>query len=154
MIRTFKTVAKRKASILVPICCIYVEFSKFYGKVGVIFLILFHLIWKNYILYWDFDLKSWIVEFFTRFTREKRPQNKFSSQNFSVGNNYFSLFFLIGNFQNGSAYIYIYCIFSIFAICSKKYRFFCMSRTAMVQNSISVIPTYLYKSKGFFPLIC
>ena len=29
------------------------------------------------------------MEFFTRFTREKTPQNNFSSQNFSVENNYF-----------------------------------------------------------------
>ena len=63
-------------------------FSRFYGKVGVIFWFLFHLIWKNYGLSWDFDLKSWIVDFFTCFTREKAPQNNFSSQNFSVENNY------------------------------------------------------------------
>ena len=62
------------------------NFSKFYGNVGVIFLFLFHLIWKNY---WEFDLKSWIVDFFTRFTRKKTTQNNFSSQNFSVENNYF-----------------------------------------------------------------
>ena len=31
--------------------------------------ILFHLIWKHYVLYWDFDLKSWIVDFYTCFTR-------------------------------------------------------------------------------------
>ena len=71
---------------------LYAIFSKFYGKVGVISWFLFHLIWKNYILYWDFDLKSWIVDFFTRFTREKTPQNNFSSQNFSVENNYLYLF--------------------------------------------------------------
>ena len=41
-------------------------FSKFYGKVGVISWFLFHLIWKNYVLYWDFDLKSWIVDCFTK----------------------------------------------------------------------------------------
>ena len=29
------------------------------------------------------------MDFFTRFTREKIPQNNFSSQNFSVENNYF-----------------------------------------------------------------
>ena len=50
---------------------------------------LIHLIWNNNILYWDFDLKSWIVDFFTHFTWEKTPQNNFSSQNFSVENNYF-----------------------------------------------------------------
>ena len=66
-----------------------VVFSKFYGKVGVISWFLFHLIWKNYVLYWDFDLKSWIVDFFTCFIWEKTPQNNFSSQNFSVENNYF-----------------------------------------------------------------
>ena len=54
---------------------------------GVISWFLFHPIWKNYVLYWDFDLKSWIVDFFTRFTREKTAQNNFSSQNFSVENN-------------------------------------------------------------------
>ena len=59
-------------------------FSKFYGKVGVISWFLFHLIWKNYVLYWDFDLKGWIVDFFT--PREKTPQNNFSSQNFSEEN--------------------------------------------------------------------
>ena len=63
-------------------------FSNFYGKVGVIFWLLFHLIWKNYVLNWDFDMKSWIVDFFTRFTWEKTPQNNISSQNFSVENNY------------------------------------------------------------------
>ena len=60
-------------------------FSKFYGKVGSISWVLFHLIWKNYVLYWDFDLKSWIVDFFTR---EKTPQNNFPGQIFSVENNY------------------------------------------------------------------
>ena len=39
--------------------------------------LLFHLIWKNYVLYRDFDLKSWIVDFLTRFTWEKTPQNNF-----------------------------------------------------------------------------
>ena len=63
-------------------------FSKFYGKVGVISWLLFHLIWRTYVLYWHFDLKSWIVDFFTRFTREKTPQYNFSSQNFCVENNY------------------------------------------------------------------
>ena len=47
-------------------------FSKFYEKVGVISWLLFHLIWKNYVLYWDFDWKSWIVDFFTHFTHEKK----------------------------------------------------------------------------------
>ena len=32
-----------------------------------------------------------ILSFFTRFTREKRPQNNFSQQNFSVENNYFQI---------------------------------------------------------------
>ena len=50
--------------------------------------LLFHLIWKNYVLYWDFDSKNWIMAFFTRFTREKWPQNNFSGQNFSIENNY------------------------------------------------------------------
>jgi len=63
-------------------------FSKFYGKLGVISWFLFHLIWKNYVLYCDFDWKSWIMDFFTRFTRDKTPQSNFSSQNFSVENNY------------------------------------------------------------------
>ena len=34
---------------------IYEIFSKFYGKVGVIFWWLYHLIWKNYILNWDLN---------------------------------------------------------------------------------------------------
>ena len=55
-------------------------------------LVIFHLISKNYVLYWDFDFKSWIVDFFTSFTQEKTPQNNFSSQNFSVENNYTPLF--------------------------------------------------------------
>ena len=29
------------------------------------------------------------MDFFTRFTQEKTPQNNFSSQNFCVENNYF-----------------------------------------------------------------
>ena len=66
---------------------ILISFSKFYGKIGVISWLLFHLIWKNYVLYWDIDSKSWIVDFFTRFTHEKTPQNNFS-RHFSVENNY------------------------------------------------------------------
>ena len=31
------------------------------------------------------------MDFFIRFTREKTPQNNFSSQNFSVENNYFHM---------------------------------------------------------------
>ena len=43
--------------------------------------LLFHLIWKNYVLYWDFDLKSWIVDFFSLDSQcENIPQNSFSSQ--------------------------------------------------------------------------
>ena len=61
-------------------------FFKWDGNVTKISHLLFHVIWKNYILYWDLDKKSWIVNFFTR---EKTPQNNFSSQNFSVENNYF-----------------------------------------------------------------
>ena len=32
--------------------------------------------------------KSWIVDFFSRFTRGKIPQNNLSRQNFSIENNY------------------------------------------------------------------
>ena len=32
------------------------------------------LIWKNYILNWDFEEKSWIVDYFPH---EKTPQNNF-----------------------------------------------------------------------------
>ena len=40
------------------------------------------------------------MDFFTRFTREKTPQNNFFSQNFSVENNYFNFFWnLILNFR-------------------------------------------------------
>ena len=60
-------------------------FSKFYGKIGVISWWHFRFIWKNYVLYWDFDLKSWIVDFLTHFTHEKTQQNNFSR----IENNYF-----------------------------------------------------------------
>ena len=59
-------------------------FSQIYGKVGVKSWLLFHLIWKDYILHWDFDQKSWIVDYIAGFTHEKTPQNNFSFQNFSV----------------------------------------------------------------------
>ena len=39
-------------------------FSKFYGKGGAISWLLFHLIWKNYVLHRDFSSKSWIVDAF------------------------------------------------------------------------------------------
>ena len=53
--------------------------------------LLFHRIWKNCFLYWDFDSKSWIVDFFTHFTHEKTPQNNYLHQNFSLENNYFCI---------------------------------------------------------------
>ena len=65
------------------------NFFQILWKIRCNILVSFPFIWKNYVLYWDFDLKSWIVDFFTRFTQEKTPQNNFSSQNFSVENNYF-----------------------------------------------------------------
>ena len=34
-----------------------------------IFWLIFRLIWKNYIQNWDFDMKSWIEDFFTHFCR-------------------------------------------------------------------------------------
>ena len=68
-------------------------FPKFYGKV---ILVTFpsHLKKITFYLYRDFDSKSWIVDFFTSFTREKTLQNNFSHQNFSVVNNYIFCFFL------------------------------------------------------------
>ena len=38
--------------------------------------------------YWDFDLKSWIVYFFTRFTHENRIEINFSGQHFGIDNSY------------------------------------------------------------------
>ena len=66
------------------------DFSKFYGKNRChISWLLFHLIGKYYVLYEDFDLKSRIVAFVTRFTHEERPKNNFSRQHFTVENNWF-----------------------------------------------------------------
>jgi len=73
-----------------------INFSKFYGKVGVIFWLLFHLIWKKSVLvHRYFDPKSWIVDFFTYVSLIKNnPQNNFSRQNFSVEKTtIFALFF-------------------------------------------------------------
>ena len=49
---------------------------------------LFFLHEKNYVLYWNFDEKSWFAHFFTHFTCEKILQIHFSLQNFSVVNNF------------------------------------------------------------------
>ena len=63
-------------NLLHSLCCCYLltkneekinVFPKFYGKVDVISWLLFHHIWKNYVLYWDFDSKSWIMDFFHSF---------------------------------------------------------------------------------------
>ena len=57
---------------------------------GVIYWLLFHFSWKNYVLNWYFGLKSWIGYFFTCYTNEKAHlpttvltpwQNKFSHEN-------------------------------------------------------------------------
>ena len=67
-------------------------FSKFYGIIGVLSWLLFHVIWKNYVLYAEIlTRKVELCFFFTRFTHEKSPQNNFSCQNFGVENNYFPL---------------------------------------------------------------
>ena len=63
-------------------------FSKFYGKV-VSYLGYFSISFENYVLYWDFNSNSWIVDFFTHFTCEKTPQNNFFCH--SVENNYIVL---------------------------------------------------------------
>ena len=52
-------------------------FFKFYGKVGVISWFLFHIIWKNYVLYWDFDLKIWIVIFSLVSLKKKHHKTTF-----------------------------------------------------------------------------
>ena len=64
--------------LLLCICMYTIHFSKFYGKVGVISWLLFHFIWKNYVLNWDW-IELWIFHSF--FTRPKKiPQNDFSRQ--------------------------------------------------------------------------
>ena len=68
---------KRVKKIQVKILSVKYNFSKFYGNVGVIFWFLFHLIWKNYVLYWDINLKSWIVDYFFTPREKKTPQNTF-----------------------------------------------------------------------------
>ena len=73
-------------------------------------------IFRDMSLYWDFDSKSWIVDFFTRFTCDKIPQNNFSCQNFSVENNYLSrcLVFRIPLFcswDHGSSCLHFFCHF-------------------------------------------
>ena len=50
----------------------------------------FHLIWKNYVLYWDFDLKRWIVDLFHSFHSWKNSTIRFSSH-FSIENNYYKV---------------------------------------------------------------
>ena len=65
-------------------------FSKFYGKVGVISWFLFHLIWKNYVLILTWKVELWI------FSLVSQRFHNFSSQNFSIENNYcFSAEFVI-----------------------------------------------------------
>ena len=65
-------------------------------------------------------VELWI--FSTRFTREKTPQNNFSSQNFSVENNYF---FIPQHFFYVSRGCYNFEIFSFKLTCCgfhQKYR--------------------------------
>ena len=86
MIRTFKTVAKRKASILVPICMYLCR--------------IFQILWKSRCNIFDsfpshlkklhsilrFWLEKLICGFFPLVSLEKKEN--FSSQNFSAENNY------------------------------------------------------------------
>ena len=63
--------------------CQFKDFSKFYGKAGVVSWLPFsHL--KKLCSILRFWLKKLNCGFFTCFTREKTPQNNFPSQNFSV----------------------------------------------------------------------
>ena len=69
-------------------------FSKFYGKLGIISIILVTFPSHKKKLRSNFytEILTWKVElwfFFTHFTHEKIPQNNFCRQNFSVGNIYF-----------------------------------------------------------------
>ena len=59
--------------------CLKFFFSKFYGKLGIISCLLFHLIWKHYILYWDFDSKSLNCGFFHSFHYWKKTTKQFFS---------------------------------------------------------------------------
>ena len=137
----------------------YENFSKFYGKVGVITWFLFHLIWKNYVLYWDFDLKSWIVDFFTHFTREKTPQNNFSSQNFSVENNYFFITNIIFYFLS---YLKLEWFARLYHLCTSNLydsiptpnpsRSLYYYTTTNAFNQCTVVENYL-SSRSLWPLI-
>ena len=50
---------------------IKISFSKFYEKAGVMFMLLFHLIWKNYILYTEILTRKVVLGcFFTNETSE------------------------------------------------------------------------------------
>ena len=112
-----------------------------------IFWFLFHLIWKNYVLYWDFDLKSCIVDFFTRFTREKTPQNNFSSQNISVENNYSraDTYFELSR----SVLCFVFPVFKVL----KWYVGILKRKYSLVLYSISIHTFYFQYLQGrvFFP---
>ena len=49
-------------------------FQILWKKVSYLSYFSISLIWKNYILNWDFEEKSWIVDYFPH---EKTPQNNF-----------------------------------------------------------------------------
>ena len=70
---------------LLKICHIFWKTKTQYNN------LIFQILWKSRCdILVTFYTKILIEDFFTRFTCEKTPQYNFSSQNFSVENNYFS----------------------------------------------------------------
>ena len=123
-------------------------------------MVSFHLIWKNYVLNWDFDLKSWIVDFFTRFTHEKTPH--FSRQNVSVENNYFiniMIFFYVEKTRAKSCfllqprvqitryvlyYLYLHCTDDLwsFSLSDKNTQFFLSSQYFSIKRIFYICITF------------
>ena len=83
------------------------------------------------------------MDFFTRFTREKTPQNNFSSQNFSVENNYLpppSLYVQFSEIE----FVFSLVVFVELVWCSIWCG--CLP-TFSLKNDIHAIAIYIHKHK-------
>ena len=89
----------------------------------------FHLIWKNYVLYWwDFDTKSWIVDFLTHCTR-KNTRKQLLSSKFQCRNSYF----LHWNFDEKSSFVVFFHEWNKVALDPTK-NFTCKGRSLLPQH--------------------
>ena len=118
-------------------------------------LLVFHLIWKHYILTLDFDMKSWIFDFSTHFTKKTTTKQIFLSKYLCKSKlfpNPKILGFFLAFFFNNWTFLHIFA--HCYEFSEILGRFFNFQTWVMVRTFPFGVELYTWLGKIFCGLCC